>query len=92
MCLVHNELYFSNYSVLGMSAQITTSHSYILEQLFFAALCKLVHLCLARGIDWPCFPRGKAMLPPSYFPAWCDPSAWLALVSFMNNLFVPSVP
>jgi hypothetical protein len=40
-----------------------------LEQLFFAAPRKWVHLCLAHGIDWPFLPHSGAMLPlPNLWP------------------------
>jgi hypothetical protein len=59
-------------------------HTYVLEQLLFAAPREWIHLPLAHGIDWPSFPHGRAILPP--------PTAWLALVSVINNLSVPAVP
>jgi hypothetical protein len=66
-------------------------HSYILEQLVFAAPRGWVHLCLTHGIDWPSFPCGGAMLLPAHSLAWLGSWAWLVLVS-VNNVPAPAVP
>jgi hypothetical protein len=65
MCPVHEtSTTFFNYSILEVTAQVTTLHSYILEQLVFAAPREWIYLCLSHGIDWPSFPCSRVMLPP----------------------------
>jgi hypothetical protein len=64
---------------------------YILEQLVCAAPHEWIHLCLGHGIDWPSFPRVE-LCCPSCSQVWLGFTAWVALVSVINNLSVPAVP
>jgi hypothetical protein len=63
---VERKLYLFSFQSYKQYYEFVVSHSYILEQLVFAAPWERVHLCIAHGIDWPSLPRGVAMLPSAH--------------------------